>query len=92
MIADPVAILVLGRAVAIRHGPQNEFQDHEDHHDPDGQADPTEGTKDFVAHVMSPRIERTVRPADSSRPRGETDRCFTQGYCKEPFRMILFHS
>jgi hypothetical protein len=64
-----VGVTPLWRTITIRQRPQKHFQEHEDGYDRDGQTDPTERTKDFVTHLISPRIESSTTPADSERLR-----------------------
>jgi len=67
--AGPMGVALLRRAITIGQGAEDEFQPHEDDHDQNGQSHPTQGSKDFVAHVRSPRFERWIAPAGSERLR-----------------------
>jgi len=78
-----LSVALLRSAKSVGEGSEQDFEDHEYGHDPNGQADPTEGTKNFVAHVMSPCIERPIRPAvEMTAEGGRSDRTSRTGDSK----------
>jgi hypothetical protein len=62
--AGPMRIVIFRRcAESGEERAKEHLKKNKHRHNPDTQADPTEGTKNFVAHVMSPRIEAPNRSA-----------------------------